>query len=122
MVLKSCARHGGVVHDWSVPNVPTAIRRFTNVLPLFITLQCLDVLTTLVFLRRGVAEGNPLMGWAFSHAHAPWMSLVVAKLAAVLIAHYCYRYGRMRLLWRANIGYSLVVAWNLVTIAITSVG
>jgi hypothetical protein len=42
-----------------------------NALPLFIVLQCMDVLTTLIFLRTGVEEGNPFVRLAFSYAHAP---------------------------------------------------
>ena len=94
-----------------------AIRTQTNALLIFILLQCLDVLTTLVFLRHGMAEGNPLVSWALSNARAPWVGLVVSKLIAALIGQYCYRSGRFNLLRRANAGYSLVVGWNLVAIA-----
>lgn len=95
----------------------TTIWTKSNVLPFFIVLQCLDVLTTLTFLNRGMAEGNPLVGWALSSAHAPWVGLAVTKLLAALIGMYCYRSGRMTLLRRANAGYSLVVGWNLIGIA-----
>jgi hypothetical protein len=94
----------------------TAIRTQTNTLAIFIALQCLDVLTTLIFLSKGMAEGNPLMGFALSSAHAPWLGLVASKMIAVMIGHYCYRNGRFRLLRRANAGYSLVVGWNLIGI------
>jgi hypothetical protein len=88
-----------------------------NALPLFILIQCLDILTTLVFLSKGIAEGNPLVSWALSSTHSPWIGLVIAKLIAALIGQYCHRSGRLRLLQRANAGYSLVVGWNLVAIA-----
>jgi hypothetical protein len=91
-------------------------------LSLFIVLQCLDVLTTLVFLSRGVKEGNPLVSWALSTARAPWAGLVVTKMIAAFIGQYCYRSGRMTLLRRANVGYSLVVGWNLLSIAAAAVG
>jgi len=80
-------------------------------------LQCLDVLTTLVFLKWGMEEGNPLVSWALSHAFAPWVGLVLAKLIVVIIGQYCYRSGRLTLLRRANAGYSLVIGWNLIAIA-----
>ncbi len=83
----------------------------------FIGLQCLDICTTLLFLTAGMAEGNPLMAWTISHAHSPWVGLAASKLFAAWIAQYCYRSGRMTLLRRANVGYSLVVGWNLVGIA-----
>jgi hypothetical protein len=94
----------------------TEIRTQTNALAIFIVLQCLDVLTTLIFLSKGMAEGNPLMGLALSTSHAPWLGLTVSKMIAVIIGQYCYRSGRLRLLRRANAGYSVVVGWNLVGI------
>jgi hypothetical protein len=84
---------------------------------LFIVLQCLDFFTTLVFLNRGLEEGNPMVTWALSHAHSPWFGLVLTKLLAALIGRYLYRSGRSTLLRRANAGYSLVVGWNLFAIA-----
>jgi hypothetical protein len=89
----------------------------TKALRFFIGLQCSDALTTLVFLSWGIQEGNPLVSWAVSRAHAPWIGLVLAKLIVALIGLYCYRTGRLTLLRRANVGYSLVVGWNLVAIA-----
>jgi hypothetical protein len=88
----------------------------TNALLIFIVLQCLDVLTTLIFLNHGMAEGNPVVRWALSRAHAPWVGLAVSKLVAAMIGHYCWRSRRITLLKRANAGYSLVVGWNLVAI------
>jgi len=92
-----------------------------SALQLFVALQCLDALTTLVFLRMGLTEGNPMMIWALKDAHAPWLGLIVTKTAAVLIGLYCYRNRRMKLLRRANKGYSLVVGWNLVGIAAAAI-
>ena len=84
-------------------------------------LQCLDALTTLTFLRQGVAEGNPLLVWALPYAHAPWIGLVAAKLMAALIGLYCYRNGRIKALRLANTGYSLMVGWNLTAIAAAAI-
>jgi hypothetical protein len=94
----------------------TAVRPQTKVLSLFIFLQCLDLLTTLVFISEGLTEGNPIVNWALSYAHAPWVGLIVTKLTAGLIGQYCYTSGRTNLLRRANLGYSLVVGWNLMGI------
>jgi hypothetical protein len=93
----------------------------SKALPIFVILQCLDVLTTLVFLNQGTAEGNPLLVWALPHAHAPWIGLVAAKLLAGLIGLYCYRNGRIRTLRIANTGYSLMVGWNLTAIAAAAI-
>jgi len=99
--------------------VNTAIRTESSVLGIFIGLQCMDVLTTLVFLSRGVAEGNPLVSLALSTTHTPWIALAAAKMMAAFIGQYCYRTGRMALLRRANTGYALVVGWNLIAIGFT---
>jgi len=84
---------------------------------LFIVLQCLDVLTTLIFLNHGMAEGNPVVRWALTRACAPWVGLTVSKLVAAMIGQYCWRSGRITLLRRANAGYSFVVGWNLIALA-----
>jgi hypothetical protein len=99
----------------------TAIRKQANILPIFLALQCLDVLTTLSFLTKGLTEGNPVMNQALSFAHAPWVGLVLTKSIAVLIGGYCYRSGRTTLLRRANLGYSLVVGWNLLAIGAAAI-
>ena len=96
-------------------------RTYTNVLPVFVILQCLDVLTTLVFLSRGVTEGNPLINSLLSLEHAPWIGLLAAKLTATLLGVYCYRNGRITTLRLANAGYFLIVGWNLIAIAATAI-
>jgi Domain of unknown function (DUF5658) len=98
----------------------TTARPSANVLPIFVVLQCLDFATTLQFLARGVAEGNPLLTMALPHSHAPWIGLVAAKLTATLIGFCCYRSGRIRVLRLANAAYFLIVALNLATIAAAS--
>jgi len=95
----------------------SALRTPTNALLIFVALQCLDVLTTLIFLNHGMAEGNPVVRWALSRAYAPWVGLTISKLVAAMIGRYCYRSGRITLLRRANAGYSFVVGWNLIAIA-----
>ncbi len=88
---------------------------------LFVVLQCMDALTTLLFLRLGLREGNPLVSWALHGAQGPWLGLILTKLLAVLIGTYCYRYRRITLLRRANAGYSLVIGWNLLGIVAAAI-
>jgi hypothetical protein len=97
--------------------VTRAIRTKANVLPVFLALQCLDVLTTLIFLSKGAREGNPLLSWTTPFVHAQWVMLIAAKSFAVLIGFYCYRNGKFTALRMANIGYAGIVGWNLLTIA-----
>jgi len=54
----------------------------------FLTLQIGDILTTLLFLRHGVAEANPLMRLALGVSSHPALSLLAAKAAACLLAWY----------------------------------
>jgi hypothetical protein len=107
-----------MAHDGTLP--ATTIRR-PDALQVFVFLQCLDALTTLLFLRMGLAEGNPLMIWALKTTYAPWIGLIFAKGVAAVLGWYCYRNQRIRLLRRANTGYSLVVGWNLIGIVAAAI-
>jgi len=77
----------------------------------------MDALTTLLFLSKGVDEGNPLVNWTFSYVRVPWAALVFTKLVAALIGWHCHRTGRKTLLRRANAAYLVVVGWNLLAVA-----
>lgn len=93
-----------------------------NVLPVFLFLQCLDILTTLIFLSKGVREGNPLISWALPYVHTPWIGLAAVKLLAMLIGFCCYSNGKIAALRLANVGYAVIVGWNLLTIALAAFG
>lgn len=82
----------------------------------FVSLQVFDLLSTLLFLGRGVAEANPLMRLAI--AGSPIWGLAVPKAAAVLLALYAWRSGRTRLLRRINLLFTLCVLWNLAVLAV----
>ena len=109
------------LHDIDDRSLTTPVWTRTKALPIFVMLQCLDVLTTLIFLSKGVAEGNALLVWALPYAHSPWIGLVAAKLIATSIGYYCYRNSRITALRLANAGYFLVIAWNLATIAAVAI-
>jgi hypothetical protein len=97
--------------------VTSAIRTKANGFQVFVALQCLDALTTLIFLSRGVTEGNPVVSGMMPFVHAQWIGLFAAKSLAMLIGFYCYRHGKFAALRIANFGYAAIVAWNLLTIA-----
>jgi hypothetical protein len=86
------------------------------ILLIFLVLQLCDAGTTLLFLGRGVTEGNPLMG-ALMHASDPRLALLAAKMAACGMALIAWRSRRMALLRRANAFFAFCVAWNVVAIA-----
>jgi len=85
----------------------------------FFVLQLCDLLTTLVFLHRGVSEANPLLSAAFRLAATPAVGLAAIKLAGCGLALYSWRTDRMRLLKLANVFFMACVCWNLVAIAVS---
>ena len=85
-------------------------------LQFFIYLQCLDVITTLVFLHSGVAEGNPLMRLAFAGSLKPAAALLLAKSLGIGLAGYAWISGRSGLLRKMNIVFTVCVVWNVVAI------
>ena len=80
----------------------------------FICLQALDALTTLLFLRHGVGEANPLIRAALARAADPRIALALAKILAVVLGTVAWRSGRKRLLRKINVLFALCVVWNLV--------
>lgn len=84
-------------------------------------LQVLDFLTTIAFLVNGVREGNPLVRLALSVGSNPIASLVVVKFLAILLGFYCWRVGKRQLLFRINLLFAILVAWNLVALILSGV-
>jgi hypothetical protein len=79
----------------------------------FCYLQLLDVLTTLVFLTGGVKEANPVVHFMLIATPSPLLGLLSVKLLAIVLAFYCWRSARTRLLLIANMFFAGLVAWNL---------
>jgi hypothetical protein len=84
----------------------------------FITLQALDLLSTLLFLRHGVAEANPLMRAALAAVAVPALALALPKLGGMVLALAAWRSGRVRMLRTVNIFFTLCVVWNLAAAAL----
>lgn len=95
-----------VVSSLEAQSTPARLLHFTY-------LQILDVMTTLAFLMQGVGEANPLVRAAIELAPSPLLGLVMVKSAAVLLAIYCWRAGRGRLLLKANVFFAILILWNL---------
>jgi len=87
----------------------------------FSYLQVLDFLTTVAFLLHGVREGNPLVRLALGAGTNPLVSLLVVKLLAILLGIYCWYRGRRQLLFRINVLFALLIAWNLVALILQGV-
>ncbi|MGO9095802.1 MAG: DUF5658 family protein [Bryobacteraceae bacterium] len=84
-----------------------------NLLIQFCYLQLLDVLTTLVFLTGGVKEANPVVRFLLVASPSPLLGLLGVKLLAIVLAVYCWRTSRTRLLFFANAFFAVLIAWNL---------
>ncbi|MEO8369848.1 MAG: DUF5658 family protein [Candidatus Solibacter sp.] len=88
-----------------------------STLLIFAALQAADLVTTLAFLKAGVAEANPLV-MALIHALGqPAPAVLLVKVAGCLMAYYAWRTQRFRLLRRANVFFALCAAWNLLAMA-----
>lgn len=93
--------------------------RTCRIVTIFICLQILDLISTLVGLRSGASEANLFVAQLLRMGSVA--GLVVAKLLACLLAAYALRLGRERLLRIANFWFVGIVTWNLVVIhAITA--
>jgi len=84
---------------------------------LFLMLQFCDAATTLVFLRHGVAEANPLVRLALRVSATPLLALLAVKGAGCAVAWLAWRSSRLTLLHRINCFFAACVAWNLLVVA-----
>jgi len=88
----------------------------TQTLYQYAYLQVLDFLTTVAFLINGVDEGNPLVAWAINIFPSPLAGLAAVKILALALGVYCWRTAKGQLLSRINIGFAVLVAWNLMNL------
>lgn len=81
-------------------------------LQVFVYLQVLDFLTTLVGFRVGASEASPFIAHLM-HVTSPTVGVGVSKLAGVAIGALCLATDRARLIGWINYWYALLVVWNL---------
>ena len=79
-------------------------------------------MTTVAFMLHGVQEGNPVVRMALHVAPSPLGGLLAVKIAAVGLGVYCWRAGRDKLLWKINILFAVVVAWNIAAMIVAASG
>jgi len=87
-----------------------------TLLLIFLALQFCDLATTLVFLRHGVGEANPLVSFLIRITTQPACAVLLVKAIACGMAMFAWNSRRTRLLRRANIFFALCVGWNLLAI------
>jgi hypothetical protein len=83
-------------------------------------LQILDLLTTVAFLTKGVKEANPIVKGMMHITASPVTGLLLLKLVAILLGVYCWRIRKYHLLFRINVLFASLVAWNLLALIAAS--
>jgi hypothetical protein len=79
---------------------------------IFIYLQVLDFLTTLVGFKIGASEASPFIV-KLIHASSPAVGVAASKFVALGIGALCLAMNRARLVGWINYWYAGVVVWNL---------
>ena len=83
-------------------------------LSVFVFLQVLDILTTLIGLRLGAGEASAFIGRLMHMGVVP--ALMISKILAVILVLIALRGRRARIVVLANIWFAAVVTWNLTLI------
>ena len=83
-------------------------------LTVFVALQMLDILTTLLGLQLGARETSFFLSRLMSAG--PVAALLIAKIIAVLLVTLALRFQRPRVVVFLNFWFAAVVTWNLGTI------
>lgn len=82
------------------------------VLQVFIYLQVLDFLTTLVGFRLGASEASPFIA-NLIHISSPAIGVAASKAVGLAIGGICVATHRVRMLTWANYWYAALIVWNL---------
>lgn len=80
----------------------------------FVCLQALDVITTLLGLRLGAQEANFFISRLMDFG--PATGLLLAKLAGLVIVAMVFLLRKFRLIRLLNLWFAGIVTWNLVMI------
>ncbi|MGD1072238.1 MAG: DUF5658 family protein [Bryobacteraceae bacterium] len=83
----------------------------------FLYLQLLDFLTTLIGFKLGAKEASPFI-LILIHATSPAIGVAASKLVGVGIGALCLLTNRARLVTWINYWYGALIVWNLVLILI----
>ncbi len=81
-------------------------------IPVFIYLQLLDFLTTMVGFKLGASEVSPFI-LKLIHATSPAMGVAASKVVGLAIGGICLAMNRARIVGWINYWYAGIVVWNL---------
>lgn len=84
---------------------------FSLSLQVFIYLQVLDLLTTLLGFRHGLTEASPFVNWLVGYG--PIFGVMISKGLAVMLGAFCVWQRRMRAITLINYWYAGLALWNL---------
>lgn len=82
----------------------------------FLSLQALDVLTTMIGLRAGAAEANEFVSRTMQWG--PVTGLAISKVFALILLAAALRFRRQRVVIVLNYWLAAVVTWNLLMISL----
>jgi hypothetical protein len=85
------------------------------IIQVFVYLQVLDFLTTMVGFKVGASEASPFIV-KLIHASSPALGVLASKVLGLAIGGLCVATHRVRLLTWANYWYAALVVWNLAMI------
>jgi len=91
----------------------TLNRSGRQLIEVFLYLQILDILSTLIGFSLGNGEASPMVRLMIRWG--PVNGLLFSKIVAVAVASACLLLRRRRLIHWINYWYAAVVAWNLYT-------
>jgi hypothetical protein len=80
----------------------------------FLYLQVLDLFTTLIGFKFGLAEASPFIRALLRFG--PVLALVLSKVVAVALAGACIGFAKAHLVRWITYWYAGLIAWNLVAI------
>ena len=82
------------------------------VIQIFVYLQVLDFLTTLIGFKIGASEASPFIA-KLIHASSPAIGVAASKVVGLAIGVLCVAMNRARLVGWINYWYATLVVWNL---------
>ena len=85
----------------------------------FVYLQVLDFLTTMVGFKFGAHEASPFV-MKLMHLSSPALGVAASKVVGLGLGGLCVATNRVRLLSWANYWYAALVVWNLSMILIAA--
>jgi hypothetical protein len=84
-----------------------------HLIEVFLYLQVLDILTTLIGFSLGNSEASPFVRLMVHFG--PFTGLVLSKIVAASLATACLLLRRRRLILLINYWYAALIVWNLYT-------